>query len=88
MIVSWLLMAVPMVATYFLTGTADMLVNPEALTDGTIGTGQFVAQQFLLVVAGGFTTPYMCACILLLYFDQRIRREAFDLQSEAEALAG
>jgi uncharacterized membrane protein YjgN (DUF898 family) len=88
MIVSWLLVAVPMMATYFLTGTASMLVNPEALTDGTVGMGQLVTQQFLIIIIGGFATPYMAACILLLYFDQRIRLEAFDLQSEAEALAG
>jgi hypothetical protein len=76
-----------MMGVYFVTGTTRMLIDPEAVASGTVSGGQIVMQQFLLLLAGGFTTPYMVACILLLYFDQRIRREAFDLQSEAEALA-
>ena len=85
--VAWLLMAVPMLGVYVVTGTASMLVDPQAMATGTVSAGQFVMQQFLLLLVGGFATPYLVACILLLYFDQRIRREAFDLQSEAEALA-
>ncbi len=85
--VAWLLIAIPMLGIYFVTGTAGMLLDPEAMATGTVTAGQFVMQQFLLLLVGGFTTPYVVACILLLYFDQRIRREAFDLQSEAEALA-
>jgi hypothetical protein len=88
LIVAWLLIAIPMVGVYFVTGTATMLIDPEAMSSGTVSGGQFILQQFLLLLVGGFTTPYVVACILLVYFDQRIRREAFDLQSEAEALAG
>jgi hypothetical protein len=87
LIVAWLLIAIPMLGVYLVTGTASMLVDPEAMSTGTVSAGQFILQQFLLLLVGGFTTPYIVACILLLYFDQRIRREAFDLQSEAEALA-
>lgn len=87
LLVAWLLIAVPMLGVYFVTGTAGMLVDPEAMTTGTVSVGQFMLQQFLLLLVGGFATPYLVACILLVYFDQRIRREAFDLQSEAEALA-
>jgi hypothetical protein len=85
---SWLLVVVPAIGVYFLTGTANMLIDPEAMSTGVVSAGQFVLQQLLLLLVGGFTTPYLVACILLLYFDQRIRREAFDLESEAEALAG
>jgi hypothetical protein len=42
----------------------------------------------LVLISTGFTTPFLAACILLLYFDQRVRLEAYDLQAEAEALAG
>lgn len=87
LLVAWFLIAIPMLGVYFVTGTANMLFDPEAVATGTISAGQFVMQQLLLLLVGGFTTPYIVACILLLYFDQRIRREAFDLQSEAEALA-
>ena len=43
------------------------------------------------IVSGGLissATPFLVACILLLYFDQRVRLEAYDLQAEADALAG
>jgi hypothetical protein len=88
LMVSWLLVLIPMIGVYFVTGTATMLIDPEAMSSGVVSAGQFVLQQLLLLLVGGFTTPYFVACILLLYFDQRIRREAFDLESEAEALAG
>ncbi|HET9948612.1 MAG TPA: hypothetical protein VFQ22_06805, partial [Longimicrobiales bacterium] len=85
---SWLLVLVPVLAVMFLTGTATTVLDPEALATGTVGMGRLALQQLLAVVASGFTTPYLVACILLVYFDQRVRREAYDLQSEAEALAG
>jgi hypothetical protein len=84
---SWILIFVPVMAVYFVTGTTSMLLDPEALSSGVVSTGQVVVQQLLAVVASGFTTPFMVACILLLYYDQRVRREAFDLQAEADALA-
>jgi hypothetical protein len=88
LMVSWLLVLVPMMGVYVVTGTASMLVDPEAMSSGVVSAGRVVMLQLLLLLVGGFTTPYLVACILLLYFDQRIRREAFDLQSEAEALSG
>lgn len=84
---SWVLILVPLMAVYFLTGTASMLMNPDALANGVVSTGQVVVQQLLAIIASGFTTPFMVACILLVYYDQRVRREAFDLQAEADALA-
>lgn len=84
---SSVLIFVPLMAVYFLTGTASMITDPDALTTGVVSTGQVVVQQLLAVVASGFTTPFMVACILLVYYDQRVRREAFDLQAEADALA-
>jgi hypothetical protein len=39
------------------------------------------------MVSSGFTTPFLVACILLVYYDQRVRLEAFDLETEASALA-
>lgn len=84
---SWVLILVPLTATYFLTGTTAALIDPDALANGTISTGQLAAQQLLAVVASGFTTPFLVACILLLHYDQRVRREAFDLEAEAGALA-
>lgn len=85
---SWVLILVPLTATYFLTGTTTALVDPDAMANGAISAGQVAAQQLLAVVASGFTTPFLVACILLLHYDQRVRREAFDLEAEAGALAG
>ncbi|MDX1492430.1 MAG: hypothetical protein R3253_00045 [Longimicrobiales bacterium] len=88
LLLSWILILVPLTATYFLTGTTAALVDPDAVANGAISAGQLAAQQLLAVVASGFTTPFLVACILLMHYDQRVRLEAFDLEAEAGALAG
>ena len=87
LVVAWILIFVPMLATYFITGTTSLLLDPEAAAAGTIGMGRLAVQQLLLMIASGFTTPYFAACVLLLYYDQRVRLEAFDIEAEAQALA-
>ncbi len=84
---SWILILVPVLAAYFVTGTWQILVDPSAVSSGVVGMGQLVVQQMLVLISAGFTTPFLVACILLLYFDQRVRLEAYDLQAEADALA-
>ena len=86
--ISYILIFVPVLATYFVTGTWQTLVDPAAVSSGLVGTGQLVTQQILVLISAGFTTPFFVACILLLYFDQRVRLEAYDLQAEADALTG
>jgi hypothetical protein len=85
---AWILLLVPVLGAYFVTGTTRTLIDPEAASSGVVGVGQIVVQQLLVLISTGFTTPFLAACILLLYFDQRVRLEAYDLQAEAEALAG
>ncbi len=84
---SWILIFVPVVAAYFVTGTWRTIFDPAGVSSGVVGMGQLVVQQMLVLISAGFTTPFLVACILLLYFDQRVRLEAYDLQAEAEALA-
>ena len=84
---SWVLIFVPVVAAYFVTGTWRTIFDPAGVSSGVVGMGQLVVQQMLVLISAGFTTPFLVACILLLYFDQRVRLEAYDLQAEAEALA-
>lgn len=84
---AWVLIFVPLMAVYFVTGTTRMLLDPEAASSGTIGMGQLAVQQLLGMLSSGFTTPFFVACILLLYYDQRVRLEAYDLEAEADALA-
>ncbi len=84
---SWILIVVPVVAALFVTGTWRTIFDPAGVSSGMVGMGQLVVQQMLVLISAGFTTPFLVACILLLYFDQRVRLEAYDLQAEAEALA-
>lgn len=86
--VSWVLVFVPLMASYFITGTTATLMDPEAIANGMVSSGQLAIQQLLAVVASGFTTPFLVACILLVHYDQRVRLEAFDLEAEADALSG
>lgn len=84
----WILLFIPLMAVYFLTGTSQMMLDPEAFAAGTVSTGQVVVQQVLVLMTSAITTPMVVASILLLYYDQRVRREAFDLEAEAAALSG
>ncbi len=88
LVFAWILLLVPVLGAYFVTGTTRTLIDPEAASSGVVGIGQIVVQQLLVLISTGFTTPFLAACILLLYFDQRVRLEAYDLQAEAEALVG
>jgi hypothetical protein len=85
---SYILIFIPVSAVYVLTGTTSMLIDPTAVESGVVSTTQLVIQQVLVILSSGFTTPFMVAAMLLAYFDQRVRREAYDLQAEADALAG
>jgi Membrane domain of glycerophosphoryl diester phosphodiesterase len=62
-----------------------LLVVPSLLSDGNDAVNAFSA-----VVAGTIgsviTTPFTAAIVTLLYFDQRVRKEGFDLQLLAEGL--
>ena len=87
LLLSWILIFVPVVAAYFVTGTWRTFLDPQGVSSGVVGMGQIVVQQMLVLISAGFTTPFLVACILLLYFDQRVRLEAYDLQAEAHALA-
>jgi glycerophosphoryl diester phosphodiesterase family protein len=62
-----------------------LLVVPSVLSDGNDAVNAFST-----VVAGTIgsviTTPFTAAIVALLYFDQRVRKEGFDLQLLAEGL--
>lgn len=83
----WILLFIPFMAVYFLTGTSQMILDPEGFAVGTISMGQIVVQQVLVLMTSAITTPMFVASLLLLYYDQRVRREAFDLEAEAVAIA-
>jgi hypothetical protein len=62
-----------------------LLAVPSLLADGNDAVNAFAS-----VVAGTvgsvITTPFTAAIVALLYFDQRVRKEGFDLQLLAEGL--
>jgi len=85
--VAYFLIMIPVMAVGIIAGGSTMLFDPTTVETGTIDITAFVLQQALSIVASGVATPFLVAAVLLLYFDQRIRREAYDLQAEADALA-
>lgn len=56
----------------FATGSSNLLLSPPT-------TGDLVVWSIVGVVAGMLTEPFMAAVIVLLYTDQRIRRERLDV---------
>lgn len=78
MVISYL----PMMAVMALTGGFQQMMDPDALPTA----GQFITQQVLSMGVGILTTPFLCAVVVLLYFDRRVRTEALDVQMMADHL--
>ncbi|HEX8359519.1 MAG TPA: hypothetical protein VF613_05405 [Longimicrobium sp.] len=82
-IVTFIIVFLPVVGIGLLTGTFASFSDPSAVPS----PGQFVVQQVAAMVTGSLTTPFMVAAMVLLYFDRRVRLEAFDLHMAADGLA-
>lgn len=55
--------------------------------DPTAGlTVQLMAQQLIGLITNALTYPFFVGCLTLLYFDRRVRTEAYDLEAAADAL--
>jgi hypothetical protein len=81
------LLLVGYIITGFVTFTLEGLVAGVTFTD--TGNGTFVA--FLVTTIGAVgaavvTTPFQAAYTSVLYFDLRVRKEAFDLQLLAQQI--
>jgi hypothetical protein len=85
-IICYVLVLAPTFALMFLTGSLGSLMDPTAV--GTISAGALIVQQFVGLVVAGLTMPFMVGCMLLTYYDRRIRTEAYDLEAATEALLG
>lgn len=88
----WWPMLGALLCAYLLAGYIALLVVllPSELANWIAPDNDLVTA--IAAVIGGtlsqvITTPYLAAVITLLYFDQRVRKEAFDLQLLAEAAA-
>jgi hypothetical protein len=79
-----LMMWLPVMGISLLTGQAAGLgaASPFAAVDRAV-----YFQQVASTVIWALTTPYLLAAVVLLYYDRRVRTEAYDLEVAAEHLA-
>jgi hypothetical protein len=52
----------------------------------TLSPVQMFFQQLISMLSSALTTPFMVACVTVLYFDRRVRTEAYDLEVAADEL--
>lgn len=85
MLVGWVITMLPGVAVAAVTGGWRRMLNPS-LPDTTPGAVA-VAEQLFQLVGSAFTTPFLVAALVLLYYDRRVRSEGLDLEVAAGGLA-
>lgn len=82
--VAMLIAFLPMVAVMLLTGQFTGMFDPSAAPPSL---GALVVQQLGMLAVGAFTTPFLVAAITVLYYDRRVRAEAFDVHRAAGDLS-
>jgi hypothetical protein len=80
----WFITMLPMMAVMTMTGIGAAIMNPESAEQGMVGLAYL--QNIAITLLGSLTVPYMVACMVLLYYDRRIRLEGYDLEAVVEAL--
>ena len=81
--ITFLIMLLPVIGLAFLTGFwASVSATPE-----TMPTTQLYLQQSLSMLVWALVLPFFIGNTVLLYFDRRVRTEAYDLEQAADALA-
>jgi hypothetical protein len=83
-VVSWLIVALPMLGVMLLTGQFSAILNPGG-TPPTTTT--IIVQQLGGLAVSAFTTPFMVAVMVVLYYDRRVRTEALDVEMVAHDLS-
>jgi NADH:ubiquinone oxidoreductase subunit 6 (subunit J) len=83
-VVTFIILFLPMFFVMAVTGGFAAFTNPGAVPSA----GSFWTQQVANSLMSALTTPFMIASVVILYFDRRVRTEAFDVQLAADALAG
>jgi hypothetical protein len=81
--VTFVIIFLPMIFVMAVTGGFAAFTNPGAVPSA----GSFWIQQIANSVMSALTTPFMIASLVILYFDRRVRTEAFDVQLAADALS-
>ena len=83
--VSWLITALATFGVMVALGFGQAIIDPESVAQLT--TSQLYLQQAVSTLVGALTFPFSVACMVLLYFDRRVRTEGYDVEAATEALA-
>jgi hypothetical protein len=85
MLVGWVITMLPAVGVMAVTGGWRRMLDPR-LPD-TAPAAVVAAEQLFQLVGSAFTTPFLVAALVLLYYDRRVRSEGLDLEVAASGLA-
>ena len=83
----WKIVGTYLLASIMAAVVAGVLGVPGALAFAAIGPSGWPVYAVALSVASILTTPFTTLIAVLLYFDLRIRKEAFDLEVMAQELS-
>jgi hypothetical protein len=81
--VAFVIVFLPLIVVMAVTGGFQAFTDPGAVPSA----GSFWAQQVGNSLTSALTTPFMVAALVILYFDRRVRTEAYDVQLAADELA-
>ncbi len=81
--ITFLIIFLPMFFVMAVTGGFDAFTNPGAVPS----PASFWTQQVANSLMSALTTPFLTASLVILYFDRRVRTEAYDVQLAADELA-
>jgi hypothetical protein len=83
-VVSWLIVMLPTIGLYAVgAGTGMFSLSPDAAP----ATAWPLIEASMSFLISALTYPFFVAATTLLYFDRRVRAEAYDLQVATESLA-
>jgi hypothetical protein len=83
----WKIVGTYIIASILAAVVAGILAVPGSLAFAAIGPSGWPVYAVALAVASILTTPFTTLIAVLLYFDLRIRKEAFDLEVMAHELS-
>lgn len=83
--VASLIVVLPSLGLGIVLGLQQGLLDPG--TSATLSPTQLYLEQIVSILVGALTAPFPIAAMTLLYFDRRVRTEAYDLEVAADNLA-
>lgn len=84
MVVCSLIVVLPTIGLAVAVGMGTALWDSAAAV--SLSPVQLFAQQLIAIMTGALTTPFIIGCVTVLYFDRRVRTEAYDLEVAADSL--